>query len=616
MDNVAEMPEFWPLTHQWTDRRLLNVDHHQFAREIQIPDSIEAHQKRKAEIVERVRFAVGLDILPPFSAKAPRVFRKQTYEGVVLQAVEIETYPGLRLTGTLFLPEKINGPLPGLICPHGHWVNGRVHHVPRGGVVMRCFEFARLGFAVLSYDMIGYNDHNDLPHQFPAEFKRRADLYGISPFALQTVNSLRAMDFMASLPEVDPERLGCTGASGGGSQTWFVSLLDERIKVLAPVCMLSAHFQGGCGCEEGSLLRLGGLGNFEILSCAAPRPVMLPSVTRDWTNLNPVYEIPMLKKIYQLYGAEDKVFHFHREMDHNYDRTTRESVYSFFRRELKGEVCPDITPERDMEPPAPEMQWHSGTKPEPADDAKAAQTMEKLEVLYSGAPDLKRLKQIILPQENVRNVAERITVGKWDIPGGAAQMRLVSRREVGDSIAAVKVFPENTACNDTAFLMLAPASFKEFFGEGRFADLQKTATDKGISSWIGELLGTGESAAMLDLPVRDWNDPQDLTFNPSLFAMRVQDILTQLVRLAEDGFRKVILVSPAETAPAAMAAAALSGTELIADIAGVDDAVWQDRLNYQPHIMKIGGVTGLMKLCMNARFCNGMQELRQVLSEI
>ena len=87
--------------------------------------------------------------------------------------------------------------------------------------------------------------------------------------------------------------------------------------------MLSAHFQGGCGCEEGSLLRLGGLGNFEILSCVAPRPVMLPSVMRDWTNLNPYYEIPKLKEIYKLYGAEDKVFHFHRDQEHNYDRITR-----------------------------------------------------------------------------------------------------------------------------------------------------------------------------------------------------------------------------------------------------------------------------------------------------
>ena len=618
MDKNTGIPEFWPLTYQWTDRRLTAVDHQHFARRIQLPATKEEHQNYKAEIIERVRFAVGLDVLPPFSEKVPRVFQKTVYQGTVLQAVEIETYPGLRLTGTLYLPEKISGPIPGIICPHGHWPNGRVHHDERGGVVMRCFQLAKLGFAVFSYDMIGYNDHNDLPHHFPAEFKRRADLYGISPFALQTVNSLRAMDFMASLPEVDPEKLGCTGASGGGSQTWFISLLDDRIKVLAPVCMLSAHFQGGCGCEEGSLLRLGGLGNFDILSCVAPRPVMLPSVTLDWTNLNPWYEIPQIKEIYKLYGAEDKVFHFHREREHNYDRITRESVYSFFRRELKGEICPDTTPEEEIAPPTPEMLWHGHCKPAPADDAKSLQTLTALEKVYGSAkPELSRLRHILFPQENPVDVVERINIAsKWDIPGGKAQLRIVSRREVGDTIAAVKVFPEQLSCTDTAVLLLAPGSFREYLNNGPLNTLLQDVIQKGITPWIGELLGTGETAPMLNIPVRDWNDPQDLTFNPSLYSMRVQDIQTQAARLQEDGFRRVVIVSPAGTAPAAMAAAALNGVELIVDMNSVDDAVWQDRLNYQPHIMKIGGIAGLRQLCSHARFCTGIAELQEAVREI
>ena len=618
MEKCAETPGFWPLTCQWTDRRLTTVDHQHFARRIQLPATAEEHRERKAEIIERVRFAVGLDILPPFSEKAPKVFQKLIYQGVVLQAVEIETYPGLRLTGTLYLPEKISGPLPGIICPHGHWAQGRVHHDARGGVVMRCFQLAKLGFAVFSYDMIGYNDHNDLPHHFPAEFKRRADLYGISPFALQTVNSLRAMDFLESLPEVAPDRLGCTGASGGGSQTWFISLLDERIKVLAPVCMLSAHFQGGCGCEEGSLLRLGGLGNFDILSCVAPRPVMLPSVTQDWTNLNPWYEIPQLKEVYKLYGAEDKIFHFHREREHNYDRITRESVYSFFRRELKGEICPDITPEEEIAPPAPEMLWHGQCKPAPADEAKSQQTLDALAKLYSSAkPEFALLRQILAPQEMPTDVVERINIAnKWDIPGGKAQLRIVSRRNVGDTIAAVKIFPEQIKCTDTAVLLLAPGSVREYLSDGRLGSLLQSVIKKGITPWIGELLGTGETAPMLDIPVRDWNDPQDLTFNQSLYSMRVQDIQTQYARLKEDGFGKTVLVSPAETAPAAMAAAALIGAELIVDMEGVDDAVWQDRLNYQPHIMKLGGIAGLRQLCTKARFCYGIKELQSAIEEI
>jgi len=227
------------------DRRLISAFTMDSAREAYVPATIEEHRQRSCQVRRRLLLSAGL--LPEMELPPAEVYQSaaKEYHGVNIRDVVVNSLPGLRLTGSLFLPEKFEGKLPGLLCPHGHWSTGRIHHAPDGGVVMRCFELAKLGFAVFAYDMIGYNECNDFPHDLDREMKRKGALAGVSTFGMQTVNSMRAVDFIASLPEVDAGRIGCTGASGGGSQTWFISALDERIKVLAPVCMLSAHFQGG-----------------------------------------------------------------------------------------------------------------------------------------------------------------------------------------------------------------------------------------------------------------------------------------------------------------------------------------------------------------------------------
>jgi len=189
---------------------------------------------------------------------------------------------------------------------------------------------ARLGFVVLSYDMVGYNDSCQVEHRWPPQVLRRPLLYGIGPFGLQLWNSIRAVDFVSSLPDVDPERIGCTGASGGATQTYYLALVDDRIRVAVPVCMMSAHYQGGCACEEAPLLHLGDLTTVDVVAALAPRPVLLPSVTQDWTNQNPEYEFPAVRAIYVLYGAEDRVANVHFDVgwfDSAYDGMPQVTCY-------------------------------------------------------------------------------------------------------------------------------------------------------------------------------------------------------------------------------------------------------------------------------------------------
>ena len=114
-------------------------------------------------------------------------------------------------------------------------------------VQQRCIRWAKLGCVVFLYDMVGYNDSKPFTHAFLNDRLRR---WGLSLPTLQTWNSIRALDWLTSLPDVDTSRIGCTGESGGGTQTFLLTALDDRIKVSAPVVMVSDTFQGGCVCEN------------------------------------------------------------------------------------------------------------------------------------------------------------------------------------------------------------------------------------------------------------------------------------------------------------------------------------------------------------------------------
>ena len=611
------------------DRRLFNTEFGSFAHEAGIPASQEQHRSLRDSVVRRIRLSAGLEPGIDFLPLEPEITSLRSIDGVAVSNVVIRTLPGLRLTGNLFMPEHFSGKLPGVLCPHGHWPNGRVHHAPDGGVVMRCMELARLGFAVFAYDMVGYNDNNDIPHRWDTAMRRENYHYGISPFGLQTANSMRAVDFMVSLPEVDPGRIGCTGASGGASQTWFISALDQRIKVICPVCMLSLHYAGGCMCEEGPLLRTSGLTSFDIVSSLAPRPILLPGVTGDWTNLNPDYEIPKLKEVYKLYYAEDKVEHFYYEDSHNYNRRTREHVYAWLVRQLQNKDMGSTIPESTDRVPAPEQLWHNGSKPEPPSAETFAKVKDELIQCYTGKAlewgsdftlwqnrNCDLLRQMLEREFSAADVVERVTHGSWNMPEGRIFSRMISRREVGDAIMGMLIKPAGSGDCKNGIVYPVEKSVQDYFNDGPMAQLTFETIMKCRShTLLFELMGSGFRAAQLEHCCRRENNPVDPAFNDSFFAMRVQDIVTCGVLMKERGYR-ITLAAPAVNTPALLAASALLGCCAVIDLTGVDDECWNDKFNNQPLMGKLGGIKGLALLNVrnNVTFCGVSGELKELLN--
>jgi dienelactone hydrolase len=303
-------------------------------------------EKRAAAIREGILRGTGLLPLPPRTALNPIVREERKHDGYTVQNVAFESLPGFFVTGNLYRPtsQPPSGRSAGILVTHGHCTGTATPFAVNktggrfGGETQRiCAVLARMGAVVFAYDMTGVNEASQYPHTGPMAM------------SVQLWDSMRAVDFLTSQPQVDPARIGITGASGGGTQSFLLAAVDERVTVSIPVVQVSAHFFGGCICESGMPIHVSDRHdtcNAEIAALHAPKPMLVISDGKDWTKNTPLVEFPYIRSVYRAYGAENAVENLHLAQEgHDYGPSKRQGTYAFFAKHLGLSL--DAAPRKD-----------------------------------------------------------------------------------------------------------------------------------------------------------------------------------------------------------------------------------------------------------------------------
>lgn len=491
-----------------------------------------------AKLRDRLLLGCGLYPLPERTPLNPRVFDETEQDGYKVAKVHFEAWPGFLVTGNLYRPLG-DGPFPGVVCPHGHWEKGRLEDSERGSVPARCITLARMGAVVFSYDMIGYVDSKQTKHNWGGN---REKLWGIHTFGMQLWSSIRAVDFITSLPDVDAERIGCTGASGGGTQTFALTAVDPRIKVAVPVNMISSTMQGGCLCENAPILRMDN-SNMEIGALMAPRPMLMVSATGDWTRETPRVEYPAIKRIYGLYGVPENVENVHLDYGHNYNQASREAMYRFMGKRLIGGQWDNYTEPAYTKPADEVLRVFPGDNPPegylsgdalvemllkqaqerravhlPKDNETAAQWREQHGKAFS---------RLLGAETPAVDSLDPIRYGMEETATYVLEHWVIGRTGAGDKIPAL--FYRNNAPVKQDAVILVHGSGKAFFADieaGSPGTLVTSLLDKGKAVLLIDAFLTGEhhepGQTRKPSNIEQFHD----TFHPTDTGFRVQDILT------------------------------------------------------------------------------------------
>ncbi|MFN5732697.1 MAG: alpha/beta hydrolase family protein, partial [Planctomyces sp.] len=283
-----------------------------------------------------------------------------------IEKIVFQTLPGVFMTASAWVP-KISGKLPAVLCVHGHWAGAKQDpHVQA-----RCAGLARLGFFVLAVDAFGAGERaiGEQLGEYHGEMTA-ATLFPIGrPLSgIQVYENGRAVDYLCSRPEVDPQRIGITGASGGGNQSMYAGAWDERFKAVAPVCSVGTYqaYLGAacCMCEvvPGALAMTE---ESRILALTAPRALLIISATQDAFQFSvgeAAKSISAARPVFSLYNLPDLPRHTVVESPHDYNQPMREAMYGFMTQHLKGQGTGQPIPEPSISLEEPEaLRCYPGT---------------------------------------------------------------------------------------------------------------------------------------------------------------------------------------------------------------------------------------------------------------
>ncbi len=265
-------------------------------------------------------------------------------EGYHIEKLYYESLPGLYVRANLYIPDHKQEKVPAILYVCGHSPTQKAHYQAHPA------KFARLGFVCLIIETIQFGEVYGEHHGCYAKGWFNWYSRGYNPAGVEVWNAIRGIDLLTSRPEVDPEKLGVTGISGGGSQSFYIAAADPRIKAVAPVCgastlkaqITSRTVDGHCDCMVP--INTYRQDFMDIGALIAPRPLLICQADRDGLNvIESVRELyHKIEDIYKLYDAGDRIGLVETPGGHSYHKISREKIFSFFMLHLMGK---QVTPE-------------------------------------------------------------------------------------------------------------------------------------------------------------------------------------------------------------------------------------------------------------------------------
>lgn len=610
---TAAGPRVLPPGERPKDRRLEPLKDLDGYFPFQPPDTREAWAPRAEAVRRRILVSQGLWPMPTRTPLNPVIHGRRDLGEYTVEKVYFESMPGFFVTGNLYRPKNVTGKAPGVLFAHGHWKDARLSLLGdeelkkevasgqekfevggRSRFQSMCVQLARMGCVVWQWDMLGDSDSQQLPRELVHGFAKQrpemntAENWGLfspaaeahlqSAMGLQTWNAVRSLDFLLGLPDVDPARVAVTGASGGGTQSFILAAVDDRVKLSFPAVMVSTAMQGGCTCENASLLRVG-TGNVEFAALFAPRPQGLTTAD-DWTREMSTKGFPELQRLYALLGAPANVMlHRGEQFPHNYNLVARAAFFAWLNRHFNLGLPEPVT-ERDYQLLKPEeLTVWDARHPAP----KAADPDFERRLLRSWHEDTQRRLAALPADERAR-----VLRAGWDTvldggPDTLGELSLEPRtqraheawRETGFVLRHAArggelplVILEPTKPSDRAVVWLTAdgkAGLYAAAGAPRpevLRLLEAGATVVGVDLLHqGEFLADGQP--LKETPrVKNPREAAAYTFgyNPVVFAQRVQDALAVILQVRRRGADfPLALVAVDGTAPIAAAARLQAG---------------------------------------------------------
>jgi dienelactone hydrolase len=310
-------------------------------------NSLAEFQQYKNDAITRLRNSLGLLPWPDRTALNARTVGVLDRDGYKIEKVIFESQPGFLVDALLYLPKNVTLPVPGVLSTIGHYGDDDFFVWSEQA---RCIGLARKGYVVLTYDPISQGERKWLGDGDHDRLRKKIILSGMEVSGLMFWDSIRAIDYLSSRPEVDPHKIGVTGVSGGGFNALYTAVLDERVRAVAPdgfattLEALVKRASAGCCAYLPNLNQYTDMQN--VYSFIAPRNLLILGGYFDHLSdrILPIYG--SARKVYELSGAEGNIRYFlDQDSGHTYSKPMRMEMYRWFNKWLKGIEDPDAARE-------------------------------------------------------------------------------------------------------------------------------------------------------------------------------------------------------------------------------------------------------------------------------